>query len=125
MQQVHKNWILNKFKFSDILYLGQDARFAKEFAYKQCYLVRRPWKDEEIQLQINAFLMMLLKVGMIEKAKKDGLNGIMPRVIRYFILEYAAVEPSLYSVKKRCKYIEAIRKALKQAIRLEPKWNFH
>ena len=69
--------------------------------------------------------MMLLKVGMIEKAKKDGLNGIIPRVIRYIILEYAAVEPSWYSVKKRGQYIEAIRKALKQAIRLEPKWNFH
>ena len=41
MQQVHKNSILNKFKFSDILYVGQDPRFAQEYAYKQCYLLRR------------------------------------------------------------------------------------
>ena len=114
----------NKFKFSDILYLGQDARFVKEYAYKQCYLARRPWKDEDVQMRINDFLRMLLKYGVIEKAKKDGLNRIIPHVIRYIILGYAAVEPSWYSVKRRGQYVEAIREALKKTIRLQPKWNF-
>ena len=124
MQQVHKNSILNKFKFSDILYLGQDARFVKEYAYKQCYLLRRAWKNEEAEIQINDLLRMLLKYGVIEKVKKDGLKRQIPHVISYIILGYAAVKPSWYSVKRRGQYVEAIREALKKAIRLEPKWNF-
>ena len=125
MQQVLKNSILNKFKFNDILYLGQDASFAQDYAYKQCYLLRREWKDIEAQTQINAFLKMLLKYGVIEKVKREGLNENIPHVIEYIILGYAAVECSWYSIKRRGQYVEAIRTALRNAIRLEPKWNFH
>ena len=125
MQQVHKNSILNKFKFSDILYVGQDPRFAQEYAYKQCYLLRRALKDNKAQMKINEFLKMLLKFGVLEKVKREGLNKKVPHVIEYIMLGYAAVEPSWYSIKKRGQYVEAIREALRRAIRLEPKWHFN
>ena len=119
MQQVHKNSILNKFKFNDILYIlyvGQDPRFAQDYAYKQCYLLRRALKNKKAQTQINGFLRMLLKYGVLEKVKREGLNENIPHVIEHIILGYAAVECSWYSVKRRDQYVEAIREALQRAI---------
>lgn len=88
-------------------------------------MLRRGWKDNEAQRQINEFLEMLLVFGIMKDAEKEGFDQHIPHVMRHIILSYAAIECSWYSIKKRGQYVEAIRAALKRAIKLDPKWNFH